>query len=822
MDNKFYVRKYRFHLEHSNIIGFLGFFRQKKRGNEHFMAILDRKRIKCQVQEWTYDENSLAINREEYLRSQYCVWVKLPNEWEQGDEIHLVQYNDKEKKEIYSVPVGKLAVIKDELPYHIDVAVKVKDGFVVAGWYLCARKAEIIFKDSGETIHCKIMAVSRNDVKKEFPEALKNGIHGFQTHIDGEVSEKIQLIIKAENKVVRCQIDTDKTFIERTFARISETTDRIHMYYIQNGSAATVKKMAEKIKRRGMSEDMTYSEWLKMQYPSKAVLKEQREMSFAYTPKISIVVPLYCTPKKYLKELIRSVIDQSYENWELCLSDGSGENSPIRNILRKYEESDERIRVVHNHEKLRISQNTNKALEISTGEYIAFADHDDLLMPNALYECVSVINEHQNAKLIYTDEDKISGNGKEYFEPHFKSDFNPDMLGSVNYICHLCVVKKSIVEKIGGLNPDFDGAQDYDFVLRAIEAIENKKDIIHIPRVLYHWRAHRNSTAENPESKNYAFKAGKRAIEASLSRRRIDGEVLETEYKGFYRVKRRLHETPLISVIIPTKDHVGDLKKCLKSLEEINTYENMEYIIVENNSEEEETFQYYEQLQKEMPKAKVVRWVKKGFNYPAINNFGVDCSGGKYILFLNNDTEIVNPDCVAELLSQCQRPEVGAVGARLYYEDGTVQHAGVVLGIGGVAGHAFVGFEHDDPGYMTRSVLIQDYSAVTAACMMMRRDVFEQVGRFDEGYAVAFNDVDLCMKIREAGYLIVYDPYAELNHYESKSRGYEDTEEKIQRFTGEIDRFQSKWRDALRKGDPYYNPNLTLKKNDFSFAFQDY
>ena len=365
------------------------------------------------------------------------------------------------------------------------------------------------------------------------------------------------------------------------------------------------------------------------------------------------------------------------------------------------------------------------------------------------------------------------------------------------------------------LNPEFDGAQDYDFVLRCVEKSEH---IHHIPKILYHWRAHKDSTAENMETKEYALEAGKKAIQAHLDRMNIPADVVQKTDRGlcYYRSKYRIFSQPMISIIIPNKDHVKDLEKCISSIETKATYKNVEYIIVENNSEKEETFAYYKELEKKNPKAKVVFWDGTGFNYPAINNFGVEKASGEYLLFLNNDTEIVNEDCLEELLGYCMREDVGAVGARLYYEDGSIQHAGVIVGLGGVAGHAFTDFPHESPGYFGRIVMAQDYSAVTAACMMMRKSVYKEVGGFDPKWEVAFNDVDLCLKIRKAGYLIVYNPYAELMHYESKSRGYEDNEEKIERFNTECENFIEKWDEFLSKGDPYYSPNLTLDKNDFS------
>lgn len=589
---------------------------------------------------------------------------------------------------------------------------------------------------------------------------------------------------------------------------------KVKKFYSNYGAKATIYKVVNKITKR---DSITYRAWYKRQCPTKSMLKTQQEYEFVYKPKISIVIPLYKTSQNYLDELIMSIKAQTYSNWELCLSDGSGEDSPIATLLRKYETEDGRIKVVYNKQTLQISENTNQALKLASGDYIAFADHDDLLAPNALYECVRELNKDSSIDILYTDEDKIDMKGRKHFMPHFKSDFNIDMLRSVNYICHLFVVRNSIVQKVGFLNHSFNGAQDYDFVLRCVEETSNIK---HIAKILYHWRAHKDSTAENPESKNYAFDAGVRAVQAHYERQGINAKVEKTAIKGVYRSKYILKESPLVSIVIPNKDHIDDLKKCIASIETKSRYTNYEFIVVENNSTEEETFRYYQELERECPRAKVVYWEGEGFNYPLINNFGVEHAKGEYILLLNNDTEIVNEDCLEELLGYCMRDDVGAVGARLYYEDGTIQHAGVVVGLGGVAGHAFVGFSHENPGYFGRIQMAQNYSAVTAACMMVKKCVFEQVGGLDERYAIAFNDVDLCMKIREAGYLIVYNPFAELNHYESKSRGYEDTKEKIQRFNLEIEMFRSRWGDFLKHGDPYYNPNLTLNKNNFSLSVQ--
>ena len=404
--------------------------------------------------------------------------------------------------------------------------------------------------------------------------------------------------------------------------------------------------------------------------------------------------------------------------------------------------------------------------------------------------------------------------GHKFFQPHFKPDYNPDLLCTVNYICHLFVVDRKIIDQVGMLCKEYDGAQDYDFIFRCIEAVK-PEEIYHVPKILYHWRCHEDSTAENPESKTYAFEAGKRAIEAHYQRTGIDAEVHQGEFLGLYRTKFHRDHDPLVSIIIPNKDHIDDLKRCMNSIEQKSTYRNYEFIIVENNSTEDSTFQYYKEIEAQNPKVHVVYWDKE-FNYSAINNYGATFAKGEYILLLNNDTEIINEDCLEELLGYCMRSDVGAVGARMYYEDDTIQHAGVVIGFGGIAGHCFVLQPRGTTGYCHRIICAQDYSAVTAACMMVKRSAFEEVGGLTEELAVAFNDIDFCMKLRTAGYLIVYNPYAELYHYESKSRGLEDTPEKVARFNKEIQVFERRWPDIMRDGDPYYNPNLTLKSQDFS------
>ena len=570
-----------------------------------------------------------------------------------------------------------------------------------------------------------------------------------------------------------------------------------------------MKEFWVKLTERFQADDVDYKEWYENHRVLEKDLEEQKSVHFLKEPLISIIVPIYNTPITFLRQMIDSVQQQSYAKWELCIGNASPEKQEIRQVLEEYK-SDKRIKEIAIPENKGIAENTNKAMTISEGEFIGLLDHDDLLAPNALYEVVKVLNENNLAEVVYTDEDKVTADLEEHFRPHFKPDFNLDLLRSNNYICHFFVASRDLIKRVGGFRPEFNGAQDYDLILRCTE---QAKQIVHIPKILYHWRVHKSSTADNPASKMYAFDAGKRAIEEHLVRCRTKGTVQHTKDLGFYRVKYEVCGEPLVSIIIPNKDQSEALKKCLDSIREKTSYRNYEIIIVENNSEEPETFAFYKKIAGE--KIKIVTWEGE-FNYSAINNFGVRHARGDYLLLLNNDVEIINGDWLTELLSHCQRKEVGIVGAKLYYPDNTIQHAGIIIGIGGVAGSVFVGLPRAFSGYLHKASIQLDLSAVTAACMLVKRSVFEQVGGLEEKLKVAFNDVDFCLRVREKGYLVVYDPYAELYHYESKTRGAEDTKEKIRRFQTEIEYMRSHWIGLLKKGDPYYNCNLSLTKWDYS------
>ena len=542
-------------------------------------------------------------------------------------------------------------------------------------------------------------------------------------------------------------------------------------------------------------------------------LAQQRKHRFSRKIKFSIVVPLYNTPETFLREMIESVHAQTYADWELCMADGSNaEHSDVERICREYAKKDNRIHYRKLEKNLGISGNTNACLEMAQGDYIGLFDHDDLLHPAALYEVMRTI-ENTGADFVYTDETTFHETPEDAYLPHFKPDFAPDNLRANNYICHFTVFMRSLLDQVGPFDPACDGSQDHDMVLRLTE---KAKRVAHISEILYYWRAHAGSVAESAGIKPYVIQAGIRAVEKQLERLGLEGKV-EPVRPGMpiYRTRYVIKGKPKVSILIPNYEHIHDLRTCLKSIFNKTTWPNYEIVIVENNSTSRELFAYYEDIRREHANVRVVTWEGQ-FNYSAINNYGAQFCTGEYLLLLDNDTEVISPDWIEEMLMFAQRPDVGAVGAKLYYPDKTIQHAGVCLGLGGVAGHYYQHAPKENLGYMGRLLYSQNMTAVTAACMLLRRDVWEKVNGLDEDWAMAFNDVDLCIRIRKAGYLIVWTPFAELYHHESKSRGTEDTPKKQARFRSEVLRFQQRWKKELEAGDPYYNPNLALDRWVFS------
>lgn len=907
------------------------------------------------------------------------------------------------------------------LRFKVDIALAREGELMLQGWAFGSNPEEevkfTVVDQAGNPVPgTTVSSVRRDEVVNAFfgdvvkaHGALRRDL-GFDVHTPYAQGETRILVIQADGQTKRVKftdhiLEEFNSVAHRKREKLLalfhwETVEVAWEYFRKHGLRALFKKSVHKI--QNIQDDYDYNEWYKKVRISDDELAKERESAgdFAQQPTFSIVIPVYATPEKFLRRMLDSIREQTYPKFEVCLVDATpyakiqhdpAQGRTPQEVLAEYAAADSRFRYETLAENLGIAENTNAAICMATGDFIVLADHDDELEPQALYECVRAINAHPDVQVLYSDEDKVDFEDIYYFEPHFKTDFNPDLLRSVNYICHLFVARRSLLDAIAETDAygrkiyersAYDGAQDYDLILRATEkaqAMERARlvsfanasadnavtsarqsdtaqvatasadtststrdvadvdsqtstagmqqgvagqtsaaeisaqpaiaaalnpldqellrqgrftssNIIHIPMVLYHWRAHQASTAQHPEAKLYAFEAGARAVYDHC--KRIGLPVKKVEQGITYGFYHPIYENqqPLISVVIPNKDHSADLDQAITSLAAGN-YKNLEFIIVENNSDQEETWNYYEALKKRFseelpadfidpatcgamrtsetstafattatddaagktlrasettsaastaesksetshptqvsadhsaaasvlpqPVVKVVKW-DGPFNYSAINNYGVQFTHGQYLLFLNNDIEEIDPDSIDEMIGYVQREDVGICGARLLYPDEDIQHAGVIMGMGGIAGAAFVRTHDSDLSYMHRAKCIQDYSCVTAACLLTKRSLFDAVGGFTEKLAVAFNDVDYCMKVRALGKLVVYDPYAKFYHYESKSRGMEDTPEKLARFHSEILTFGTTWKDILRDGDPYYSPALTFRKANFA------
>ena len=812
------------------------------------------------------------------------------------------------------------------LRFKVDIALAREGELMLQGWAFGSNPEEevklTVVDQAGNPVPgTTVSSVRRDEVVNAFfgdvvkaHGALQRDL-GFDVHTPYAQGETRILVLQADGQTKRVKftdhiLEEFNSVAHRKREKLLalfhwETVEVAWEYFQKHGLRALFKKSVHKI--QNIQDDYDYNEWYKKVRITDEELAKQRESAadFAMQPTFSIVIPVYATPEKFLRRMLDSIREQTYPTFEVCLVDATpyakiqhdpAQGRTPQEVLAEYAAADSRFRYETLTENLGIAENTNAAIRMATGDFIVLADHDDELEPQALYECVREINAHPDVQVLYSDEDKVDFEDIYYFEPHFKTDFNPDLLRSVNYICHLFVARRSLLDAIAETAADgrkiyersaYDGAQDYDLILRATEkaqAMEQARlasfanasdgnavtgpqrssvvastkagvddqtaatevdaepkesaqpalaaalnpldqellrqgrftssNIIHIPMVLYHWRAHQASTAQHPEAKLYAFEAGARAVYDHC--KRIGLPVKKVEQGITYGFYHPIYENqqPLISVVIPNKDHTADLDKAITSLAAGN-YKNLEFIIVENNSDQAETWKYYEELKNRFPNVKVVKW-DGPFNYSAINNYGVQFTHGQYLLFLNNDIEEIDPDSIDEMIGYVQREDVGICGARLLYPDEDIQHAGVIMGMGGIAGAAFVRTHDSDLSYMHRAKCIQDYSCVTAACLLTKRSLFDEVGGFTEKLAVAFNDVDYCMKVRALGKLVVYNPYAKFYHYESKSRGMEDTPEKLARFHSEILTFGTTWKDILRDGDPYYSPALTFRKANFA------
>lgn len=594
---------------------------------------------------------------------------------------------------------------------------------------------------------------------------------------------------------------------------VIQTKDRIMRY-------GSPKGIARKIRNK-LREKKAVARYGTKSFPNDEQIAKMRTHKFSKDIQFSILVPLYNTPKKFLTEMIESVEWQVYENWELCLADGSDEaHAYVGDICREYAKKDARIRYRKLEKNEGISGNTNECYRMATGSYIGLFDHDDILHPSALYEYMKVICD-QDADYIYCDEATFhKGNINKMITLHFKSDYAIDTLRANNYICHFSVFSRELLEGTELFRSQFDGSQDHDMILRLTG---RAKKVVHVPKLLYYWRSHKASVASGIAAKTYAIEAAKGAVADHLTQCGFkDFEITSTRaFETIFRIKYALTAYPLVSIIIPNKDHVEDLKRCIDSILEKSTYDHYEIIIVENNSTTEEIRKYYDEIGKcPTNPIRVVNYEGE-FNYSKINNYGVAHASGEYVLLLNNDTQVITRDWIEELLMYAQRKDVACVGAKLYYEDYTIQHAGIVIGMGAhhTAGHSHYRVNRENLGYMGKLCYAQDVSAVTGACLMVKKSLYEQVGGLDESFAVALNDVDFCLRMRELGYLNVFTPFAELFHFESVSRGSDVNKTadaaKAARYDEEAKHFRERWKKVLDAGDPYFNPNFSLEHSDY-------
>lgn len=556
-----------------------------------------------------------------------------------------------------------------------------------------------------------------------------------------------------------------------------------------------------------------YKKWLKNHFPSNTTLLKQKQTKLKNKPLISVLVPTYNTNPSHLRECIESVINQSYDNWQLCIADDASTNVNVHKILKEYSESDERIIYEVRSNNGHICRTTNSALKLAKGEFVALLDHDDILWPNALFEVVKVLNSKADTDFMYTDEDKTDTRGRDHIDPFFKPDWSPEFLRSINYITHFAVLRRSLVEKVGGFRIGYEGAQDWDLFLRVCRETNN---IIHIPKVLYSWRKSVNSTAQQPSAKDYAYVNQKKALLDDIKARELSADVSWQIPFSMWKIKYEVKNNPLVSIIIPTKDQYQYIRRCLESIKQKTIYKNFELIIVDTGSSDQKVLELYDEYLKLIPKTRIIKWNKQ-FNFASVCNFGAKEARGDYLLFLNNDTEVITPTWVEDMLGYAQQKYIGSVGCKLLYPDGKLQHGGIILGVGGldgtpgIAGHYYPAFTEkppQDPAMLTYIGGARNFMAVTAACVMVSKHKFNKVNGFDEKFRIAFNDVDMCLKLFDRGWRNVYLPHVELYHHESVSVGQPGSKIRdLGEFDKEIKMMLKKW-GTLIKNDPYYHPEF--------------
>ena len=808
--HKFMVEEIRFHLSIPDTLIFVGWYYDGTTKNHTLKVSLDGKELPVeQLINKGVEVCQKYIHSVNEISEEVVGIVKLPENWKEGHKllIESAYKGDWHKEASYSV--AKLKTFENKIIYSVDNVRRTEDKLIVNGW--CVGSGEIklsLLDGKKQPMNAKSNHFYREDEEHVSPDDEKREKLFFTIQSD-RVDEKVfYLEMRGPKSVARMRLD--KWHNDSGLAGILGKAKKAFRFLKRNGIKATLVRINERL---GQNKGLIYEHWLEKYGIKEEELQKQREKQkeFSYRPLFSVAVPLYKTEERFLRELIQSVQNQTYDNWELCLADGSEDGGEgLTSIVEEYQKNDPRIRYRVLEKNYGIAQNMNEAMHMAKGEFVTPVDHDDTLTPDALYEFVKALNEHPSVEVLYSDEDKIDTDGTKYFEPHFKADYDVDFLLTNNYICHLFAVKCSMESYQEGFLSEFDGSQDFDFILRCCE---EAKEIYHVPKVLYHWRCHFDSTAANPQSKLYAFEAGRRAAEAHYKRLNIPATVEHAQFYGLYRTRYNWEKKPAVTVLIPNRDHVEDLKRCIDAVL-CSDYSNYEIVVVEHNSKDQQTFAYYEKLQKECSRARVLTYTGEE-NISQIYNFAVKAVSGEYLLLLDQLTQMINTSFMSEMLGYCMREDVGIVGAKLIYEDDTIAHAGIVLGFGGAFGYVFRGKSRYIAGYESRVICAQDYSAVSGACMMVKRSVYEEAGGMTEEFSNRFHDIDFCLKARKAGWLVVYNPYAEGYYYGTKEAAVPVVEGKT-KDNREAELLAKKWETEIKAGDPYYNPNLTLDRMDFS------
>lgn len=804
MSGRFVVREGHFHIADKDTYVLTGWFEEEAvSGTELFSVFLDRK--KADIRVLSFSDDSV---RQKYAKldmkviTEYVILVKLPQDLSRYRRLFLCLADG---TRVYERRVPQLRRMQGQLNYRITSIQSTGASCVVTGWAASAKPVKInVFDQAKEPVKCEVSHFPKQDVALEFREAKQLYDCGFSVTVPVNGRKKMAL-----------QITDGEHSVTREFRAVDR--NRL-LFYLKKANYFTKRNGLKKACKRAVNElyelvgdTGNYMKWRRKNMPSQKELARQRQEQGTFCPLIYVVTPYQDVHN--FAAAVASMKNQTYHNWKWALVCTDAEKDKLLEQVRGHIPEQKLCLIPakgHTGSQQRIArgmqdvlpEQAKRPLDPRHAVWLTLLEPSDTLEPDAFYSCVRLMEQQPKTDLCYTDEDQIAEDGKTYREPVFKSDFNIDLLRATNYLGHLVLVREDAARKAGPWNPAYQEDASYDYYLRACESAAC---IGHLQRVVYHMGKTGKQTHHN----------GAAALNEHYKRMGIPAIAQPSPTSGIYHTIYQWKETPLVSVNIPNKDHIDDLDTCVQSLLKKCTYPNYEIIIIENNSTQESTFAYYEKLQAQDLRVRVVNW-KDTFNYSKITNFGVSASKGEYILLMNNDTEVIEPAFMEEMLGYCMREDVGICGARLFYFDDTIQHAGVIIGLGGICGEGFQGFPKENGGYLNRIFCPQDYSAVTAACLMTKKSVFEEVGGMDPQLQVAYNDIDYCLKVRKTGRLVVYNPFATLHHYEYKSRGTENTAEKLARYNREVDLFTTRWADLISAGDPYYNPNLTRRYQDFS------